>query len=452
MHPDTHEIGQDGRAVSDIIIVSPDEDAESAPTAGAVLDPARLIDEGEIARGATSSVHRVRDLHVRRRAAMKILDAGRSDPRVRARFVREAQIVAQLDHANVAPIYDLGVDATGAPCLVMKLVRGRTLAEILDGRPARGGGELEAVLEIVLRACDAVAFAHSRGVIHRDLKPDNIMVASHGQVYVMDWGCARVLGAGELAGLPGAQPEDRVSCEAIPELDGPGFVVGTAAYMPPEQALGRTDRVGPAADVYALAATLYQAITGSPPHAGASVASCLEQARGGRVAPVADLAPEVSPALAAIVMRALAADPEDRHPSVEALAADLRRLLAGGALLGSRRYRRGSVLVREGDPADFAFIIAAGRCEVSRLEGGKKIQLREAGPGEILGETGLITSQPRTATVTALDDVTVTLLPREALASALSPDSWLGVLLRALAERFREADQLAAELRAQRPR
>jgi len=331
----------------------------------------------------------------------------------------------------------------------MKLVRGSTLTEILDERPARAGGALERILDIVLRACDAVAFAHSRGVIHRDLKPDNIMVASHGQVYVMDWGCARVLGGAELAALPDAQPDDRIACDEIPELDGPGFIVGTAAYMPPEQASGRTDRVGPASDVFALGATLYHALTGRPPYDGESVASCLELARAARVVPVADLEPHVSPVLAGVVMRALAADPADRHPSVEALATDLRRVLSGGAHLSSRRYPRGSVIMGQGDPADFAVIITSGRCEVFRMEGGTKIRLREAGPGEILGETGLITTQPRLATVVALDDVTAAVVPRGVLQGALAPDSWLGLLVRALAERFREADQLAADLRRQ---
>jgi serine/threonine protein kinase len=412
---------------TDIIIGEPD-DVDDAPPA---LDPVRIVDEGEIARGATSTVHRVRDVHMRRPAAMKILEA--ADPRARARFLREAQIVAQLDHANIAPVYDIGAGEDGAPYLLMKLVRGSTLTEILGGGPVRSGSALERVLEILLRACDAVAFAHSRGVIHRDLKPDNIMVASHGQVFVMDWGCARVVAA-----------EDPVSCDAIAELDGPGFVVGTAAYMAPEQADGRTEQVGAPADVFGIGATLYQALTGRPPHAGDSVATCLELARAGRVAPIIE--PDVSPALARVVMRALAADPADRHPSIEALAGDLRQVLSG-ALLGSRRYPRGTVIVREGDPSEFAFIITSGRCEVSRTENGVLVRLREVGPGEILGETGLVTRQPRLATVAALDDVTATLVPREALRGALASDSWLGLLVRALADRFHEADQLAVELR-----
>jgi serine/threonine-protein kinase len=145
-------------------------------------------------------------------------------------------------------------------------------------------------------------------------------------------------------------------------------------------------------------------------------------------------------------MRSLAAEPAERHPSIEALATDLRQVLSG-ALLGSRRYPRGAVIVEEGDPSEFAFIITSGRCQVSRTENGAVVRLREVGPGEILGETGLVTRQPRLATVTALDDVTATLVPREALHGALASDSWLGILVLALADRFHEADQLAVELR-----
>jgi hypothetical protein len=117
----------------------------------------RIEDEGEIARGGMSTVRRVRDLAMRRRAAMKVLNAEKINPRAHIHFLREAQILAQLDHPNIPPIYDIGVTEAGTPCFTMKLVKGKTLSELLDRRPARGAGELERVLDILLKVCAARA-------------------------------------------------------------------------------------------------------------------------------------------------------------------------------------------------------------------------------------------------------------------------------------------------------
>jgi serine/threonine-protein kinase len=412
--------------------------------------PPRLVDEGEIARGGMSAVRLVRDRHVRRRAAMKILDRGKDDPRAYIHFLREAQILGQLDHPNMPAVYDIGMTEDGTPCFIMKLVKGHTLTDVLGKSPIRAPGELGRIIEILLKVCDGLGFAHSRGVVHRDLKPDNIMVGDHGEVFVMDWGCARLLNDEELARLPDNDLPGRVLCDEIPELDKPGFVIGTGAYMAPEQATGRTDQVGPRSDVFALGAILYQVLAGRPPYIGETLKSCIEQARTGQVIPLLELDATLSPGLCRIVGKAMSLDPAGRHTGTTELARDLRRFLSGGALLESRTYAAGTHIMRVGEAADAAYIVTEGRCRIYREENGVQLTLRELGPGEVFGETGMITAQPRVANVVALTDVTATRVPKDAFADAMSLDSWTGLFVRALAERFREADEMAAELRRKR--
>jgi serine/threonine-protein kinase len=407
----------------------------------------RIEVEGELARGGTSTVFRVRDQFMRRILAMKVLST-HDGAHSQIHFLREAQVLGQLDHANIPPVYDIGVNDAGKPSFTMKLVRGETLAEILHRR--RPPSTLGQVLDIVLKACDGVAFAHSRGVVHRDLKPENIMVGEFGQVYVMDWGCSRLIPTEMHAGIPGADPAQRVICDELPELDRPGYVVGTLAYMPPEQALGRTDLVGPTADVYTLGGTLYHALTGKPPHAGRSERSSLARAKLGETAPLQPQLPSAPPGLCRIVERALATDPAARYQTVDELARELRSFISNGALLATRRFPAGTIIMEQGDPSRSAFIVVEGRCRVYRRDGEHEVTLRELGPGDVFGETGIITAKPRSASVAALDDVLVTVVPNDALTDALSLGSWIGQFVRALAERFREADELISKLQGPR--
>jgi serine/threonine-protein kinase len=407
----------------------------------------RLVDQGEIARGGMGAVHRVHDVVIMREAAMKVLGTGaRQQYAARMRFLREAQITGQLDHPNIVPVYDLGTVEDGTLCFTMKLVRGRTLTRLIKEQSVHPARELERILQILVKVCDAVSFAHSRGVIHRDLKPDNIMIGTHGQVYVMDWGCAHVMDGASLARVPGIDVERRVRAQHATELDEEGTIIGTCAYMPPEQAWGRTSDVGPRNDVFGLGATLYEVIAGKPPYVAATPTETVLLAQKYAFAPL-PTQPHVPRALSRIALKAMARDPAQRYPTVDALKAELEKVLAGGSWFASQSYAAGDVIVREGDAASSAYILTSGHCEVSKTEAGRRVVLRTLGPGDVFGETALVTAQPRTATVTALDAVDAMIVTREALADELSMDSWTGAFVRALAERFRELDGRLSELR-----
>ena len=328
---------------------------------GRHLAPHRYVVEEEIARGGMGSIHRVWDETLRRRSAMKVILEERSgDDRMReqrlARFLEEAQITGQLDHPGIVPIYEMGLDGEGRVYFTMKLVQGQTLKEVFD-EYTRGEGEWTRtrLVQIIVRICEAMAFAHSRGVVHRDLKPANVMVGRFGEVYVMDWGLARVLRDGGVpereyraeSNLPTVETDRREAAASNP--DSPlhtmeGDVVGTPAYMSPEQALGRSREVDERSDVYALGALLYQMLAGSMPYipkgSSRSNREVWLDVRSGPPMPVEQLARDVPAELMAICERAMARDPVQRYPSMGELADDMRAYIEGRVV---RAYETGAL-------------------------------------------------------------------------------------------------------------
>jgi len=391
----------------------------------------RYVDMGEVGRGGVGRVHEVRDTRLQRSVAMKRLDPLLvAEPSRAAQFIEEAQIQAQLDHPNVAPIHDLGVDAQGGVYFTMKLVRGTSLSDwLLD--PARAPGSPERLgegIDVFLKACDAVAFAHSRGVLHRDLKPENIMLGEFGEVYVVDWGLAKATG------------DQVVVSGSDPTLSDGRSVIGTPAYISPEAARG--EALDERTDVFGLGAILYVIVTGRTLYKASTLLDVLIDASEGAVVPPEEVLGEasVSKKLLRIVGRALAFAPADRYASVVALRGDVHQFLRGGLNMPRRAFEAGARIVVEGDAGDQAFIIVEGTCEAYKTVAGVKRTLRQMGPGEVFGETAVLSDSPRTATVEALSPVTVLVIERATLEEGLGFDTWLGTLVKALARRFRELD------------
>lgn len=435
--------------------LSPDETSETihtttvAPESSTTI-PAQVLerydDSGEVGRGGMARVHRVFDRTLLREVALKILRpefAGKE--RLVQRFIREAQITAQLDHPNIVPIHELGQDPeTGAFYENLKLVRGETLTEALKnaGSERLNSENLVEFLQIFLKVCDAVAFAHNRGVIHRDLKPSNIMVGEFGQVYVMDWGVARLLDAptGE-----GAQGQRVCVAEELENAlsEEPGNIIGTPRYMPPEQVRGQHDQIDQRADIFALGAILYHILTGRPPYAAKSYYKTLLEAQSAQIIPPEQTSggSRIPSGLAAIAMQALAPQPQDRYESVSDLKRDLERFLRGSWDQVTKTFAAGMRIITEGEEGLDAYIIVSGRCLVFTEEDGRRRILREMGPGEVFAETALFSSTPRTASVEAIDEVTVKVVSRETLTHGLGLNSWMGVFVKALADRFRDVDE-----------
>jgi serine/threonine-protein kinase len=393
-----------------------------------------LVDEGEIGSGGTATVNKMYDPSLRRRVAMKTLAAELAgNPRAQRDFVQEAEITAQLEHPNIIPIHELAM-VDGRASFSMRLIRGQTLRQVLasrSGQPDDADGFYR-VLNVFLHVCDAVAFAHSRGVVHGDIKPENVMVGDFGEVYLVDWGVASL--------IPTSSAEHPVSVSA--ERHTRSGVRGTPAFMAPEQAKGSLPAIGERTDVFGLGALLYFILTGQPPFAGGTESESLTRARAGLfVDPEQTEGGRAAPALCRIVRRAMAAAAEDRYATALDLQQEVRGFLNVGLHFPSRVFAPGALIVREGDPGDEAFIITAGHCSVRRRERGEAREVGRLGPGDVFGETAILTRAPRSATVVAVDDVTVKIVTRPLIEERLGPTTWLGRFVLALADRFREVDE-----------
>jgi tetratricopeptide (TPR) repeat protein len=301
-----------------------------------VVDASHYILEGECGRGGLGRVLRASDGRLGRPVAIKELISPTAD--ASARFVREATITGRLQHPGIIPIYEAGRWPGGKPFYAMKLVEGRTLADLLhDARTPQRRLEL---LPNVLAVAEAMAYAHSRKVIHRDLKPSNVLVGAFGETVVIDWGLAKDLSQPPTdnaiepaAGSPRGQPGD--TCE--------GARLGTPAYMAPEQAAGSA--LDARADVYALGAILYELLAGAPPHVGTDLSSLFRRIAAGEWVPLRARVPTAPLDLVSIVDKAMAPEAGDRYPSAIELADDLRRFQAG-RLVAAHRYTPGQLLAR----------------------------------------------------------------------------------------------------------
>ncbi len=281
-----------------------------------------------LGQGGMGEVLLATDSHMGRSVAIKRM-RGAASPQLTARFLREAKIQAKLDHPSIVPVHELGEDAEGRPYFTMKRISGTTLAALL------GKSEpVQRLLRAFVDVCLAVELAHSRGVVHRDLKPANVMLGDFGEVYVLDWGVARMIG--------GAEPDiDRLS---VPNLDGNtelGSLLGTPGYMAPEQARG--EHVSVRADIYSLGCILFEILTGEPLHArgvealGSTLTTptVLPSSRGR----------DVPPELDALCGRALAELSEHR-PTARELADSVQRYLDGDRDLEQRKSLAAEELAR----------------------------------------------------------------------------------------------------------
>jgi serine/threonine-protein kinase len=297
------------------------------------------------ARGGLGQVSVAVDEPLGREVALKeIQKRFADDAGCQARFLREAEVTARLEHPGIVPVYGMDADEFGRPRYAMRFIRGESLhdaltrfhhADLSRRDPTERALALRGLLRQFLDTCDAVAYAHSRGVIHRDLKPHNVMLGDYGETLVVDWGVAKMGAPAGATSSPAVLDEARTEPYRVIESSGgsdtsptqEGQVVGTPAYMAPEQARGEQQRIAVASDVFALGATLYCVLTGQPPYRGTRE-EVLAQARRGEVAPARQVNPRVPAALEAVCNKALAARPADRYSSARELAGEVERWLA----------------------------------------------------------------------------------------------------------------------------
>ena len=393
------------------------EHEEALPTVG-LGRPLPYTRSRLIGRGGSSEVFEAFDPVLRRVVAVKLLAL----PTDRTRFLREARIMAQLEHPHIVPVHDFGVTPDDTAWISMALVRGDTMdawGRGLGERRLTREGLLD-VLDVMDKVCDAVAYAHARGVLHLDLKPTNVMIGDFGRVMLMDWGISRVT-VGDMPSAPGAD----------------GRLYGTPGYFAAEQ-VNRPEAVDARTDVFGLGGLLYAVLAQAPPHQGASSAEILSAASDGRVTPLGEhLGDAIPPELDHLVMSALSADMDERPSSARDFQAALRRLRRSTWSLPTRRIPAGAHIVTAGERGEEAYVIAAGTCEVRDSEG---TVVRTLSDGDVFGELAVLSGAPRSMDVVAVTEVELHVVGRQALSSGMGLGTWAGRFARALARRFQELE------------
>jgi len=299
----------------------------------------------KLGSGGMGTVYLAQDVDLGRKVAVKVMNVADSTGALASRMMREARIVALLEHPGIVPIHDVGALDDGRVFYAMKLVRGARLDQ-----SAGGLASLYDMLRIFQKVCEAVAFAHTHGVIHRDLKPENIMVGPFGEVLVMDWGVAKVLSAGraeialtsedERAGFRALEDTDLIAtlplASGSPGDTSGGTVIGTPAYMPPEQARGQTELLDERSDVYALGAILYFLLTARSPYESGGATDVREQSGSRRPTRPRQIDRKIPRAIEAICLTAMSEKRENRYASAEGLAGDVVRFLDGNPVSAYR--------------------------------------------------------------------------------------------------------------------
>lgn len=307
---------------------------------GRTRDTGALTPLGTIARGGMGVIERVWDARLRRPLARKLVPCSihgphsSADRRRLSRFLQEARVSSQLQHPGILPIHDIGVDEQGHPYFTMPIVHGDHLGTVIRKlHAADSAWSLPRVLQVIVAVSEVVAYAHSKGVVHRDLKPQNVMVGRFGETFVMDWGVAKLI---DCAAAPATNGDSVVLDSIATSTDValntlPGDVLGTPSYMAPEQASGALECMGPSIDQYAIGAILYEVIANRRPYSDAPETDTPEQliatVRRAPPTPLERLVPKAPAELLAICAKAMQRDPIARYASVEALGTDLRAFL-----------------------------------------------------------------------------------------------------------------------------
>ena len=295
--------------------------------------------EAEIGRGGIGRVLLAFDEHLGREVAIKelLVDSNEGSPisgpsaqrlsNARARFLREARVTGQLEHPNIMPVYELGRRRSGGLYYTMRMVRGRTLSQALQA--CKSLTDRLHLLTHFIDLCQALAYAHSRGVVHRDVKPDNVMLGEFGETVVLDWGLAKVRGKRDIRGLE-IEREIELLRDAGAGRTLEGAALGTPAYMSPEQAEGKMNRIDERSDVWSLGAVLYEILTGRPPYEGLTAFEVIGRVLKDPVQPVRSICPEAPAELASVCEKALCRNHQGRYAGAGELATDVQRFLTGG--------------------------------------------------------------------------------------------------------------------------
>jgi len=424
----------------------------ASPAVRRLLEPLtsteRYHKAGDIGEGGVSRVSASFDGFLNRVVAVKELkEEFITDPDLLHSFITEARMISYLDHPGVVTVYDTHLTEDQQLRYTMKLVEGQTLSEFLEyhTRPdVVNESYLFDVLHIFTKLCETLAYVHDKGVIHLDMKPDNIMVGNYGEVRIMDWGNAYLYD--DSIYLEQVRKFPSRGADAVAQVKPGDVILGTPLYMSPEQTQSRRD-LGPASDIFSLGVVVYELLTGQRPFEAATVEEIIEKVRTLDPPPVHELNPDLPLRLSLIVQKMMRRSPGDRYQSAHEVLEEIQAAQTTGQAFPIWEIPAGQVIFREGDPGDFTIRIKSGRVEISKTDQGTGKVLAELGPGEILGELSIFSNSPRIATATALEDTVVYVMrSKEVNAEMDKLSPWVSQMITALSDRFDSLNKRVMDL------
>lgn len=359
-------------------------------------------------------------------------------------FLTEVKLISFLDHPGVVPIYDTFFTKDNEICYSMKLIEGIRLLSLFDYR-AKGKDEhgvtLNQFLDIFRKICETLAYVHDKGVIHLDVKPENIMIGKYGEVMIMDWGNARLYDPKPYYEYF-EQHLDDVKLTDF-EKEERNVILGTPHYMSPEQTNHPRDLLTPQSDIFSAGIILYVMLTGKHPFSiEYETREIMKQIRDHNPKPAHEVNIDIPIRLSIICQNMLEKDLKKRYRSFKVILEDLDDFYNSGQAFANRTYQPGEIIVREGESGDYSFKIISGKVEVSKMAEGKQKVLAELGKGEIVGELAVFTKQPRTATVKAIEPTTIRIMDKESVDKELEKLSpWVGNMIADLSKRFIEMNK-----------
>lgn len=363
-------------------------------------------------------------------------------------FITETRLMSFLDHPGIVPIYDAFID-DGRPCYTMKLVDGMRLSSVLKYRELSSKHSklsLNQQLDIFIKICETMAYAHSMGVIHLDIKPDNILIGKFGEVMVLDWGNARLYKSKPYDDFFRRHLGNAIDLDLEREIG--SIILGTPDYMSPEQTNTSRDKLTPASDIFSTGIILYQMLTGKQPFSAfEETKEIMTHIRSFTPEAAHKINTDVPLKLSQICSRMLNKNKAKRYNTFNEILSEFTEFYNSGQAFETKIFKPGEILISEGEQGEYAFRILTGLVEVSKLVEGKKKVLTELGEGEVVGELAIFSKQPRNATITAIEETEIRIMGRNSVEEELQKLSpWVGSMIETLSERFIELNDKAAKL------
>lgn len=388
----------------------------------------------KLGHGGLANVSSFIDRYLYRVVAVKELKKKYEDnPHLTSALITEMRLLSYLDHPGIVPVYDAFVKRNGRLRYSMKLIDGVLLTSLLEKRRKVS---LNQFLNIFKKICDALAYVHDRGVLHLDVKPDNILVGKYGEVMLMDWGNAMLYNLDLYYDHFKRNLEDTSLIPLDEEAD--NLILGTPNYMSPEQTNQQRKYLKPSSDIFSAGIILYEMLTGDQPFVGLDeTADIMEQIRNLKPKPAHKVNRDIPVMLSMICQKMIEKENKNRYQNFREILGDIDEFFNSGQAFLTREFQAGDIIFHEGDKGDYSFTILSGSVEISKKVDGEKKTLAVLGKNEIVGELAIFSKMPRNATVTVLEPTIIRVMDERSVEKELEKLSpWVGKMITALSERF----------------